>query len=109
VLIEALKIASPEIFNADQGSPYTSLKFIQILLDHGIQMSMDGKGRAIDNVFIERLWKSLKYEDTDLRDYLGAVELHTGVSLYFTFYNTQRYHSSLDYRTPSAVYHGENI
>lgn len=106
VLQDALKMGCPEFFNTDQGAQYTCLDFIEILLNHGIQVSMDGKGRAIDNIFIERLWKSIKYEDIYLRDYCGAIELHAGMDGYFTFYNTRRCHSSLKYRTPSVVYHG---
>lgn len=81
---------------------YTSLEFVTILLDHGIQVSMDEKGRAIDNVFIERLWKSVKYEDIYLRDYCKSVELQSGIGQYFPFYNTQRLHSSLEY-TPAIM------
>ena len=104
VLLEALKIAQPEIFNTDQGAQYTCLEFVQILLDLGIKVSMDGRGRAIDNVFVERLWKSVKYEDIYLRDYCDGAELHAGMERYFTFYNTVRLHSSLNKRTPAAVY-----
>jgi putative transposase len=104
VLLEALTIGLPETFNTDQGSQYTSLDFVEILLRHGIQVSMDGKGRAIDNVFIERLWRSVKYEDIYLRDYCEPVELHAGMGRYFPFYNTQRLHSSLDYTPPAVVY-----
>lgn len=106
VLIEALKIGKPDIFNTDQGAQYTCFDFVEILLNHGIQVSMDGKGRATDNVFIERLWKSIKYEDIYLRDYCEAVELHKGIGKYFTFYNTVRLHSSIGYRPPSVVYYG---
>ena len=104
VLLDALNFGCPEIFNTDQGSQYTCLEFIQILLDHGIKVSMDGKGRAIDNVYIERLWKSVKYEDIYLRDYCAPIELHTGIGQYFNFYNSARHHSSLDYRFPLNVY-----
>jgi putative transposase len=107
VLLDALKIARPEIFNTDQGVQYTCLEFVGILIDHGIQVSMDGKGRAIDNVFIERLWRSLKYEDIYLRDYCEPVELHAGIGKYFPFYNTQRLHSSLEYRPPAMVYYAK--
>lgn len=106
VLLEALQTARPEIFNTDQGSQYTCEEFIKILIDTGIQISMDGRGRAIDNIFIERLWKSVKYEDIYLREYTDGIELHSGMSQYFTFYNTQRYHSSLHYQTPFNVYYG---
>jgi putative transposase len=108
VLREALKIAQPEIFNTDQGAQYTCMEFIKILIDLGIEVSMDGRGRAIDNVFIERLWRSVKYEDVYLRDYCEGIELHAGLERYFTFYNTRRYHSSLEYSTPVEVYYGKN-
>ena len=107
VLQEALKIGYPEIFNTDQGAQYTCLDFVDILLNHGIQVSMDGRGRAIDNVFIERLWKSVKYEDIYLRDYCEPVELHCGIDRYFKFYNTERLHSSLNYRPPVVLYYAK--
>ena len=107
VLLDSLKIGIPEIFNTDQGAQYTCLEFVKILLDHGIQVSMDGKGRAIDNVFIERLWKSVKYEDIYLRDYCEPVELHAGMGQYFPFYNTERLHSSLEYKPPVMVYYAK--
>lgn len=107
VLLDALKIGRPDIFNTDQGAQYTCLKFVEILLNNGIQVSMDGKGRAIDNVFIERLWRSVKYEDIYLRDYCEPVELHTGMGKYFSFYNTQRLHSSLEYNPPFEVYYAK--
>jgi len=100
VLLEALKTGEPSIFNTDQGVQYTSYEFIKILEGAGIQVSMDGKGRAIDNVWIERLWRTVKYEDIYLRDYLDGLELFSGLMRYFTFYNTKRPHSSLDYETP---------
>ncbi len=106
-LLDALKIGLPEIFNTDQGAQYTCLEFVKILLDRDIQVSMDGKGRAIDNVFIERLWRSVKYEDIYLRDYCEPVELHAGMGQYFPFYNTQRLHSSLEYRPPAIVYYAK--
>ena len=106
VLQDALKIAQPEIFNTDQGAQYTCLEFVKILIDLGIQVSMDGRGRAIDNVFVERLWRSVKYEDIYLRDYCDGIDLHAGLGRYFMFYNTQRFHSSLEYTTPVRVYFG---
>lgn len=109
VLQEALRIAKPEIFNTDQGTQYTCADFVKILIALGIQVSMDGKGRAIDNVFIERLWRSLKYEDIYLRDYCDGSELYIGLLAYFKFYNTERYHSSLEYKTPASVYYGECV
>jgi len=107
VLQDALKIAQPEIFNTDQGAQYTCLEFVKILIDLGIQVSMDGRGRAIDNVFVERLWRSVKYEDIYLRDYCDGIDLYAGLGRYFMFYNTQRFHSSLDYTTPVNVYFGK--
>jgi len=109
VLQDALKIAHPEIFNTDQGAQYTCLEFIKILIDLGIRVSMDGKGRALDNVFVERLWRSVKYEDIYLREYCDGIELHAGLLRYFTFYNTQRCHSSLEYNTPVDVYYGKCV
>jgi len=106
VLLEALKIANPEIFNTDQGAQYTSIEFVKILLDLGVKVSMDGKGRCIDNVIIERLWKSTKYENIYLMDYKDGVELHNGLSKYYTFYNTERLHTSLERKTPSEIYYG---
>jgi len=105
VLLEALEIACPEIFNTDQGSQYTCTEFVKILLDLKIAVSMDGIRRAVDNIFIERLWKSVKYEDIYLRDYCNGTELYDGLKKYFTFYNTERLHSSLEYRVPIEVYH----
>lgn len=104
VLLDALEVARPEIFNTDQGAQYTSLEFIKILIGSGIQVSMDGRGRALDNVFVERLWRSVKYENIYLKEYCDGIDLHTGLTSYFTFYNTQRFHSSLEYSTPAEVY-----
>ena len=106
VLLEALKIACPEIFNTDQGAQYTSMEFVRILLDREIKVSMDGKGRAIDNVFIERLWRSIKYEDIYTREYRDGSELYAGMERYFSYYNTERLHSSLEYRPPAEIYYG---
>ena len=107
--IEALQEAidiygTPEIFNTDQGSQFTSDNFISKLNEYSIQVSMDGKGRALDNVYIERLWRSLKYENIFLNEYRNLKELKGGVKLYFEFYNTERYHQSLNYQTPDIVY-----
>lgn len=106
VLKDALEIAHPEIFNTDQGAQYTSIEFVKILIDLGIKVSMDGRGRAIDNVFVERLWRSVKYEDVYLRDYHDGIDLQKGLEKYFIFYNTERFHSSLEYKTPVRVYYG---
>jgi putative transposase len=107
--IEALEEAlqhygAPEIFNSDQGSQFTSEAFTGVLKDHGVAISMDGKGRWVDNVFVERLWRSVKYEDVYLRAYETPAELRAGLARYFEFYNTRRRHSALDRRTPDAVY-----
>ncbi len=94
----------PEIFNTDQGVQFTSLAFIDLLRSRAIAISMDGKGRAIDNVYIERLWRSLKYEDIYLKRYETAADLYTGLTSYFEYYSTQRPHQSLDGKTPISVY-----
>ncbi len=105
-LEEALqRFGAPEIFNTDQGAQFTSEAFTDVLKDHGIKISMDGKGRWIDNVFVERLWRSVKYEDVYLHAYETPTELRAGLARYFTFYNTRRRHSALDRRTPDAVYY----
>jgi putative transposase len=107
--VEALKEAiarygTPGIFNTDQGSQFTSDKFLEILESHGIDISMDGKGRWMDNVFIERLWWSVKYQDVYLKAYSSIAEVRKGLGDYFEFYNTKRRHQSLDRRTPDDVY-----
>lgn len=106
--VEALKEAlarygTPEIFNTDQGSQFTSDDFVEILQDHGISISMDGKGRWMDNVFIERLWWSVKYQDVYLKAYGSIAEARKGLRKYFEFYNRRR-HQGLDRRTPNDVY-----
>lgn len=107
-LEEALqRFGVPEIFNTDQGSQFTCEAFTEVLKDHGVAISMDGKGRWMDNVFVERLWRSVKYEDIYLRAYETPAELRAGLTRYFTFYNTQRRHSALDRRTPDAVYYDQ--
>jgi putative transposase len=100
----ALELGTPDIFNTDQGCQYTSPKFTQRLLDRNISISMDGRGRALDNIFIERIWRSLKYEDIYLKDYQSGQDLFAGMSRYFPFYNNERIHQSLNYLTPAAVY-----
>ena len=108
--VEALKRAlsrgRPEIFNSDQGSQFTSGAFTGELEAHGITISMDGRGRCFDNIFIERLWRSLKYEEVYLRDYALVPEARTGIGNWFRFYNQQRPHQSLGYRTPLEFYRG---
>ncbi len=95
----------PEVFNSDQGSQFTSAVFTQVLLEQGITISMDGRGRALDNIFVERLWRSVKYEDVYLKGYASMSELPLGLTEYFAFYNAERRHPSLGNRTPDAVYH----
>ena len=94
----------PAIFNTDQGSQFTSDVFIKVLEDYDIQISMDGKDRALDNIRIERLWRSLKYEDIYLRRYETMKELKEGINAYFNFYNKARFHQSLDYNVPDEMY-----
>ena len=104
VLLEALKKGKPDIFNTDQGSQYTSNDFVEILLQKGIKPSMDGRGRALDNVFVERLWRSVKYENIFIKEYQNGLELQNGLEDYFTHYNTTRPHMSLKYSYPLEVY-----
>lgn len=104
-LSEALeKHGVPEIFNSDQGCQFTSREFTKILEDNNVRISMDSKGRAIDNIIIERFWRSLKYEDIKIRDYRNMKEIKEGVKKYIEFYNTKRRHSSLGYITPFQEY-----
>lgn len=100
---------TPEIFNTDQGSQYTSEAFTGLLKSNDIQISMDGKGRFMDNIFIERLWRSLKYEEIYLKEYSTIKELSQELKTYFEFYNFERPHQSLDKRTPAEVYWGEAV
>jgi len=99
-----LKFGRPEIFNTDQGSQFTSKDFTDVLKDNQIAISMDGKGRWMDNVFVERLWRSVKYENIYLRAYDSIPELRSGLKEYFSFYNSQRTHQSLANHTPDEVY-----
>ena len=103
-LERALMRGQPEIFNTDQGSQFTSQSFTGRLLASGIQISMDGRGRALDNIFVERLWRSVKYEEVYLKDYRTVGEAKQGLRNYFEFYNRERLHQSLGYKTPEAVY-----
>ena len=98
------KYGEPAIFNTDQGCQFTSERFIGILKYHHIRISMDSKGRALDNIYVERLWRSLKYEDIYLKSYETMRELKEGVMRYFNFYNTKRFHQSHDYQTPEVMY-----
>jgi putative transposase len=104
-LDEALKGGKPEIFNSDQGSQFTGAEFTSRLLDRAVAISMDGRGLALDNVFIERLWRSVKYEDIYLKEYATVDELYEGLTRYFFFYNHERFHQALEYQTPYQVYH----
>jgi putative transposase len=103
-LDEALTMGRPEIFNTDQGSQFTSREYTSRLEEAGIAVSRDGRGRALDNVFVERLWRSVKYEDIYIKDYERVMELESGLAAYFQFYDERRPHQSLDYRTPGEVY-----
>jgi putative transposase len=103
-LDEALSRGKPEVFNTDQGSQFTSREYTGRLEGAGVAVSRDGRGRALDNVFVERLWRSVKYEDIYLKDYAHVVELESGLTAYFRFYDEDRPHQSLDYRTPGEVY-----
>ena len=94
----------PEIFNSDQGSQFTCGAFTDVLKQHGIAISMDGRGRALDNIFVERLWRSVKHEDVYLKGYASIPELMMGLAEYFAYYNTERSHQSLGYQTPDQVY-----
>ena len=105
-LQEALAQGQPEICNTDQGSQFTSLEFTQALQEHGVKISRDGKGRYTDNIFVERLWRTLKYEEVYLKAYANATEARREVGAYFRFYNDQRPHQALGYRTPAEVFHG---
>jgi putative transposase len=105
-LEEALAVGRPEVFNTDQGVQFTAEAFTGRLEQAGVKVSMDGKGRCLDNVFVERLWRSLKYEDIYLRDYQSVEQLRAGLSRYWRFYNQERRHQALEDRTPAEVYGG---
>lgn len=105
-LEEAIEVyGSPSIFNTDQGSQFTSERFTSILEKNGIQISMDGVGRAIDNIYVERLWRSVKYEEIYLNDYDSMEVMKQSIKRYFNFYNTERFHQSLEYSTPDEIYY----
>ena len=104
-LEEALAQSQPEIFNSDQGVQFTSDAFTSRLLNRAVAISMDGRGRALDNAFIERLWRTVKYENIYLKDYATVDEVYEGLSDYFWFYNRERFHQALDNQTPYQVYH----
>ena len=103
-LEEALSRGCPEVFNTDQGVQFTSASFTGRLEAAGVKVSMDGKGRCLDNVFVERLWRSVKYENIYLHRYESVPELREGLEGYFPYYNEERQHQSLAYQTPAAVY-----
>jgi putative transposase len=107
MLAEALSSGRPEVFNTDQGVQFTSQAWTGRVESAGVAVSMDGRGRCLDNVFVERLWRSVKYEDIYLRGYEGVPELRTGLGRYFPFYNEERPHQSLEYRTPGEIYRGQ--
>jgi putative transposase len=104
MLNEALRRGKPEVFNTDQGVQFTAEAFTGRLVSAGVAVSMDGRGRCLDNVFVERLWRSVKYEDVYIKGYETVPQLQQGLGSYFMFYNTERFHQSLGYRTPEAVY-----
>jgi putative transposase len=106
VLERALTGQRPEIFNTDQGVQFTSAQFQAPLLAAQVRLSMDGRGRAFDNIFVERLWRSVKYEEVYLKDYRNVAEARHGLGEYFPFYNEQRIHQALDYRTPQNAHFG---
>ena len=105
-LRKALRISRPEIFNTDQGPQFTNVEFTGHLENEGIKVSMDGRGRIYDNIFVERLWRSVKYEEVYLHDYQTVPAARSHLSAYFEFYNTERLHEALGYRTPHEVYFG---
>ena len=98
------KFGKPEIFNTDQGSQYTSNAFIDLLLKSGVHISMDGRGRALDNIFIERFWRTIKRENIYLYAYENGTDLFKGLSQYFEYYNNKRKHQSLNYKTPNQIF-----
>lgn len=106
-LQEALEQGCPDIFNTDQGSQFTSNEFTGLLLSKGTKISMDSRGRAFDNIFTERLWRSVKYEEVYIKDYQSYRDAREGLGNYFSFYNNRRYHQSLGYKTPCEVHYGD--
>jgi len=106
-LDEDLEIGTPDIFNSDQGCQFTSADFTGALKQREIKISMDGRGRCFDNIFVERLWRSVKYEDVYLKGYQTMTEAQEGLKRYFQFYNNERFHQSIGYRTPRDVYVGK--
>jgi len=108
-LKEALQKGTPEIFNTDQGSQFTSDEFVSILVNNGIKVSMDSKGRYLDNIFVERFWRTLKYEEVYLKAYQDAREARLEIGKYIRFYNSRRPHQSLGYKTPAEEYTEKTI
>ena len=106
-LEEALGQGQPEVFNTDPRSQFTSWEFTQVLQDRGVKISMDGNGRYSENIFVERLWRTVKYEEIYLKAYASVLETQKGLEDYFRFYNGLRPHQALGYRTPAEVFHGE--
>lgn len=102
---QALSIATPQIWNSDQGSHFTSPQYTTLLTAAGVRISMDGRGRALDNVFTERLWRTVKYEEVYLNEYASPREARCRLGHYLTFYNHQRLHQALGYQTPAEVYY----
>ncbi len=105
----SLQHGHPDIFNTDQGVQFTAIEFAQTLEQVGIRISMDGRGRALDNIFVERLWRTVKYENVYLMEYVTVPDLIAGLTTYFQFYNYERLHQSLGYRTPASVYSGSAL
>jgi putative transposase len=103
-LQQALQRGQPEIFNTDQGVQFTATAFTRVLETAQVRISMDGRGRALDNIFVERLWRTVKYEDIYLKEYATVPALLSGLTHYFAFYNDERLHQSLGYRTPAMVH-----
>jgi putative transposase len=108
-LKKAMDITCPEIFNTDQGVQFTASAFTDVLKQKNVAISMDGRGRAFDNIFVERLWRSVKYEEVYIHDYETVGEAVKGIGKYFRFYNTERPHQSLDYKTPHEMYFKEHL
>jgi putative transposase len=108
-LQRALEQAIPQICNSDQGSQFSSPQYTQLLLSHDVRISMDSKGRALDNIFTERLWRTIKYEEVYLNDYTSPREAREGLGNYLRFYNEQRIHQALDYQTPAEVYFARRL
>jgi len=105
-VMRALQLARPTIWNSDQGSHFTSAAYVNLLRTHGVQISMDGRGRALDNIFTERLWRTIKYEEVYLKEYGSPRQARQELATYLQFYNERRLHQSLDYQTPAEMYFG---